>query len=133
MTNAKDLAQTFINQGASSILCPTLGLLLNGAWILYDISLRQQGIRDGCWSVRITSPSGLKLNHRQILGTWMPRDLFRKILSPGLGSLIPSSQIMVFNLIEKPSRGTVVTCALRIGISPRLIHKGMDRLRLLIR
>ena len=52
---------------------------------------KEVGIRDGCWSVRITSPSGLNLNYWQILGTWMSRDLFGKILSLSLGSPIPSS------------------------------------------
>ena len=60
------------------------------------------------------------------------RDLFGKMLSPGLGFLIPSSRTMAFNLTVKPSRGTVVTWALRIGILPRLIHRGMDRPRLSI-
>ena len=120
MTNVKDLHQTFTNQGESLILYPVFGHLLNEAWILLDLSLRQQGIRDGCWSVWITSPNGLKLNHWQISGTWMLRDLFGKILSLGLGSPIPSSWIMVFSLIVKPSEGTVVTWELRICIPPRL-------------
>ena len=33
VTNAKNLHQTFTNQGESLILCPTLDHLLNGAWI----------------------------------------------------------------------------------------------------
>ena len=63
----------------------------------------------------------------------MPRDLFGKILSLGLESLIHSSRTIVFSLIAKPSRGIAVTWALQISIPPRLIHRGMDRLRLLIR
>jgi len=63
---------------------------------------------------------------------WMPRNLCGKTLSFDLGSPIPSSQTMVFSLIAKPSGGTVVTWELQIGIPPRLIHKGMDRPRLLI-
>ena len=63
----------------------------------------------------------------------MPKDLFVKILSLGLGSLIPSSQTMVFSLIAKPSGGIVVTYVLRIGIPPQLIHRGIDRLRLPIK
>ena len=63
----------------------------------------------------------------------MPRDLFEKILSLGLGSLIPSSRTMAFSLMARLSRDTVVTWALRIGILSRLIQRGMDRLRLLIR
>ena len=39
----------------------------------------------------------------------MPRDLFGKILSLGLGSLTHSSLIMDFSLIAKPSGGIVVT------------------------
>ena len=50
----------------------------------------------------------------------MPRDFFGKILSLGLGSPIPSSRTMVFSLIAKSSRGTVVTWDLRIGIPPSL-------------
>ena len=61
------------------------------------------------------------------------RNLFGRILSLGLESLIPSSRIMGFSLIAKPSAGTVVNWALRIGTSPRLILKGMDKPRLLIR
>ena len=46
VTSAKDLPQIFINLEGSLILCLALGLLLNGAWISLDLSLRQQGIRD---------------------------------------------------------------------------------------
>ena len=63
----------------------------------------------------------------------MPRDLSGKILSPSLGSLIPSSWTMGFNLTVRPSGDTIVTWALQIGILPWLIHRGMDRLRLSIR
>ena len=63
VTSAKDLPQTFISQEESLILCPALSPLLNGAWILLDLSQRQQGIRGGCWLAQITSSSGLKLNH----------------------------------------------------------------------
>ena len=45
VTNAKDLPQIFINQEGSLILCPALGPLLNGVWILLDLSLRQLGIK----------------------------------------------------------------------------------------
>ena len=50
----------------------------------------------------------------------MPRDLFGKILSLGLGSPIPSSRTMVFSLIAMPSRGTIMTWELQIGIPPSL-------------
>ena len=63
----------------------------------------------------------------------MPKDLFEKKLSLGLGSPIPSSRTMVFSLIAKPSGSTIVTWELQIGISPLFIHRGMDRLRLSIR
>ena len=63
----------------------------------------------------------------------MPRDLCGKILSLGLGSLIPSSWITVFSLIAKPSGGTVVTWVLRIGIQLQLTYKEMDRPRLSIK
>ena len=62
----------------------------------------------------------------------MPRDLFGKISSLDLGSPIPPSLIMVFNLIVKPSEGTVATWKLRIDILLRFILKGMDRPKLLI-
>ena len=63
----------------------------------------------------------------------MPRDFFGRILLLDLGSLILLFQIMTFNLIVRPSEGTVLTLELRIGIAPRLTPKGMDKLRLLIR
>jgi len=69
----------------------------------------QWGIRDGCWSAWITSPNELKLSHWKISRIWMPKDLFGKILSLGLESLVPSSQTMIFSLIAKLSGGTVVT------------------------
>ena len=50
----------------------------------------------------------------------MLRDLLGKILSLSLGSPIPSSQTMVFNLIAKPSGNTVVTWELQIDIPPSL-------------
>ena len=63
----------------------------------------------------------------------MPRDSFGKILSLDLGSPIPSSRTIIFNLIAKSSKCTVVTQELPIGTPPRLIHKEMDRPRLSIR
>ena len=47
----------------------------------------------------------------EISGTWMPRDLFGKILSFGLESFVPSSQTTVFSLIARPSRGIAMTWA----------------------
>ena len=63
----------------------------------------------------------------------MPRNLFGKTLSLGSGSLVPSSRIMAFSSIVKPSRDTVVILELRIDIPPQLIPKGMDKPRLLTR
>ena len=56
-----------------------------------------------------------------------------KVLSLNLGFLIPSSQIMGFNLIAKLLGGTAASWVLRIGIQLQLTHRGMDRPRLLIR
>ena len=133
MTNVRDMPQIFINQGVSSIFCLAPGLLPSGAWKLWGLSLKQQEIRGGCWSALITSPSGLKLSPCQILEMWKPRDLCGKILSLGLGSLTPSSRTIVFNLIVRPSRDTIVIWALGIGTPPWLIHKGVDRPRLTIK
>jgi len=63
----------------------------------------------------------------------MPRDLFGRILSLGLGSLTPSSWTMTFGLIARLLGDTVMTMGLPIDIPPRLIHKEMDKQRLLIR
>ena len=48
----------------------------------------------------------------------MLRSLFEKTLLPGSGSLIPSSQIMVFSLTVSPSGDTAVNWELRIDILP---------------
>ena len=63
----------------------------------------------------------------------MPSDLYGKILSLGLGSLIPLSRTMVFSLIAKPSGGTVVTWTLKVGIQHQPTHKEIDMLRLSIK
>ena len=63
----------------------------------------------------------------------MPRNLFRKTLSHDSRSLIPSSQIMAFNLTANLSGNTVVILELQTGISLQLIPKEMDRPRLLTR
>ena len=116
-----------------SILCLASGLLSSGAWTLWGFSLKQREIGGGCWSALITSPSRMKLSPYQILEMWTLRNLCGKILSLSLGFLTPISQSMVFDLIAKPSGGTVVIWALRIGTPPQLIPKGMDRPRLSIR
>ena len=56
------------------------------------------------WSARITSPNGLKLNHWPILGMWMPRNFFEKILSLSLRSLIHSSWTTDCSLITRSSK-----------------------------
>ena len=56
------------------------------------------------WSARITSPNGLKLNHWLILGMWMPRNFFEKILSLSLRSLIHSSWTTDCSLITRSSK-----------------------------
>ena len=109
VTNAKNLHQTFINPEESLIHCPALGLLLNRDWTSYVLSLKQQWIKDICWLARITSPSGLKLNHWQILGMRMPRNLFGIILSLGLESFVPLSRTTDCSLIARPSGGIAVT------------------------
>ena len=85
------------------------GHLPNGAETLLALFPRQWGIRDICWSARITSLNRLKLSPWQISGTWMPRNSFRKTLSHGSDSLVLSSRTMAFSLITNLSRDTVVT------------------------
>ena len=60
----------------------------------------------------------------------MLRNLFGKILSHDLGSLIPSSQIMAFNSIANLSGDTVVILELQTCIPLQLIPKEMDKLRM---
>ena len=63
----------------------------------------------------------------------MPRILSGRISLLDLGSLIPSSRTMVFNLIARPLGDIVVTWELEIGIPLLPTPKEMDRPRLLIR
>ena len=63
----------------------------------------------------------------------MPRSLSGKILSLDSGSLIPSSQTMVFSLIENLSGDTTVIWELQIDILYQFIPKGMDKPTLLTR
>ena len=60
----------------------------------------------------------------------MRRNLFGKALSHGLGSFVPSSQTMTFNLIVNISGDTIVILVLQIGTPPQLISKEMDKPRL---
>ena len=130
MISAKNLHQIYINQEKSLTPYPTFGHLLNGAYISLALSPRQQGTRDICWSTRTTSPSGLKLSLWQTSRTWMPRNLFRKILSYSSRSLVPSSQTMAFNLTANLSGDTIVILELRTCIPIQLIPKEMDKPRL---
>lgn len=105
VTNARGLHQTFINQEESLTRYPALGLLPNGDWTLWTISLKRQGIKSLCWSTQITSQSGLKPSLWQISEMLMLRNLFGRILSLGLGSLIHSSRTIDCSLIVRPSGG----------------------------
>ena len=105
VTNARGLHQTFINQEESLTRYPALGLLPNGDWTLWVISLKRQGIKSLCWSTQITSQSGLKPSLWQISEMLMLRNLFGRILSLGLGSLIHSSRTIDCSLIVRPSGG----------------------------
>ena len=105
VTNARGLHQTFINQEESLTRYPALGLLPNGDWTLWVISLKRQGIKSLCWSTQITSQSGLKPSLWQISEMLMLRNLFGRILSLGLGSLIRSSRTIDCSLIVRPSGG----------------------------
>ena len=102
------MRQTSINREGSLIIYPTLGLLLNGAWTLLAHSLRQQGTIGIYWSAQITLLSGWKLSLWQILGMWLPRNLFGKTLSLSLRSLVPLSWTMVFSLIVNLLEDTAV-------------------------
>ena len=63
----------------------------------------------------------------------MPKGLCGRILSLGLGFLIPSSQTANFNLIAKLLEGTVVNWVSQIGIPLQLIPRRMGKPRLSIR
>ena len=77
--------------------------------------------------------SGLKLSSWRISEMQMPRSMFGKTLSPSLGSFVPSSRTMAFNLIANLSEDTVVIWELRIDILPQLMPKGMGKSSLLTR
>ena len=108
-----------------------LGPLHSRAWILLAISSKQQVTRDICYSAQIISPNGLKSSPWRTLEMWTPRNLSEKTLSPNLGSLVPSSQTMDFNLITKHLGDIAVIWELQIGILPLLTPRGMVKLRLL--
>ena len=57
-------------------------------WGLDIVGHLQQGTRGICWSALTILLSGLKLSPWQTSKMWMPRSLFGKTLSLGLGSLI---------------------------------------------
>ena len=104
--------------------------LHNGDWILWDLSLKQQGTRNGFWLALIISPNGLKLSLWQTSGMWMLRDLCGGILSLDLGFLTPSSRTIGFSFITRLSGDTVATWALRTDIQLLLIPREIGRLRL---
>ena len=60
--DARGLHLIFISLEGSSTLFLVHGLLLNGAWTLWDFSLRQWEIKNTSLSVQIISLSGLKLS-----------------------------------------------------------------------
>ena len=68
-----------------------------------------------------------------ILGMWMQRGLYGKILLLNLEFLTPSFQITGFNLIVKLLGGTAMNWVLGIYIQHQLILREMGRLRLLTR
>ena len=129
--NIKDLHQTYTNQEKSLIPYPALGHLHSGAWISLALSPKQQVTSDICWLAQTISSNGLKPSPWQTSEMWTPRNLSGKTLSPGSGSLIPSSRTMDFNLITKASRDTAMIWELRIGFLPLLTPKEMVKLRLL--
>ena len=67
--SVKDSHQIFTSLEEFSILFLTLGHLLNGAWILWDLSLKQQEIKNTYQYVQTISLSGLKLSLQ--LTSWM--------------------------------------------------------------
>ena len=68
----------------------------------------QQGTEDKFWLTLITLQNELKLSHYLILGTWMQRGLYEKILLLDLEFLTPSFQITGFNLLVKFLGGIAV-------------------------
>ena len=93
-TSAKGSPRIFISQAGSSTLCPVHGRLPSGAWILWDLSQRQQEIRDIYWSAQITSPNGSKLSPWPTSGMWMLKNSSGETLLHDSESLAPSFQTM---------------------------------------
>ena len=60
--NVKGLRPIFTSLEGFSTLFLVRGLLLNGAWTLWDFSLKQWEIKNTSWSVQIISLGGLKLS-----------------------------------------------------------------------
>ena len=63
----------------------------------------------------------------------MPKGLFRRTLSLGLGFFILSSQTTDFSLIARLSEGTIVNWVSQIGTRLQLTLRGTGKSRLLTR
>ena len=109
VTSAKGSPQIFISQAGSSTLCPVHGRLPSGAWILWDLSQRQQEIRDIYWLAQITPPNGSKLSPWPTSGMWMLRNSSGETLLHDSGSLAPSFQRMDSNLTVRPLEDTTAS------------------------
>ena len=99
--NVRGLRPIFTSLKGFSTLFLVRGLLLNGAWTLWDLSPKQWEIKNTSLSVQIISLSESKLSLYLISGMWMLKGSFGRILLHDLGFLTCSSQIMVFNLTAK--------------------------------
>ena len=60
--NVRGLRLIFTSLEGFSTLFLVCGLLLNGAWTLWDLSLKQWEIKNTFWSIHIISLSGSKLS-----------------------------------------------------------------------
>ena len=60
--SVRGLRPIFTNLEGFSTLFLVHGLLLNGAWTLWDLSPKQWEIKNTSWSVQIISLGGLKLS-----------------------------------------------------------------------
>ena len=130
VTSAKSSPQIFINRVGSSTLYPAYGYSPSGAWILWDLSQRQQEIRDIYWSAQITLPSGSKPSPWPTSGTWTLRNSSRETSSHDSGSLAPSFQIMGSSLIVRPSENIAVSWRSLTGTQLQPILKGTVKPRL---
>ena len=130
VTNAKGLPQISISQEGSSTLCPVHGRLPSEAWILWDLSQRQQEIRDIYWLAQITPPNGSKLSPWPTSGMWMLRNSSGETLLHDSGSLAPSFQTMDSSLTARPLEDTAASWGSLTGtqLQPILKETGKPRL-----